>query len=92
LLGLSYRTISSGCVRVENPKILASWVVGEGSEQSLNRFLEAEDYTPRSVRVANDVPIELIYITAWVSPEDGVIQFRQDIYGLLDQAEQFATQ
>ena len=92
LLGLSYRTISSGCVRVENPKILARWVVGEGAEQSLNRFLEAEDYTPRTVRVANDVPIDLIYITAWVSPEDGVIQFRQDMYGLLDQTEQLAVQ
>ena len=92
LLGLSYRTISSGCVRVEKPAILASWVVGEGAEKSLNKLLESKDYTPQSVWVANEVPIDLIYITAWVSPEDGIIQFRQDIYGLLDKTEQFAVQ
>lgn len=90
LLGLSYRTVSSGCIRVEDPKILANWMVTEQSRERINQLLNSSDYTPRSVRVAGDVGIELAYITAWVSPVDGTIQFRQDIYGLATAAERVA--
>ncbi len=82
LLGLSYRTISSGCIRVEEPEALANWMVAEKSRDRLNTLLESSDHTPRSVRVEGDVAIDLVYLTAWVSPEDGTVQFRRDIYGL----------
>ena len=82
LLGLSYRTVSSGCVRVENPELLADWLVRDNSRQQLNELLESADYTPRSVRARPAVGIDLVYLTAWVAPGDGRVQFRRDIYGL----------
>lgn len=83
LLGLSYRTLSSGCIRVEQPEVLASWLVSENSRERLETLLASKDYTPESIRVNKKVPIDLVYLTAWVSPDDGSVQFRRDIYGLV---------
>jgi len=77
LLGLSYRTLSSGCVRLAEPAKLANWLAGGAGLQSAE-LLDAG--STRSVPVTEAVTVELVYVTAWVSPIDGKARFRPDIY------------
>ncbi|MGI9291205.1 MAG: L,D-transpeptidase family protein [Gammaproteobacteria bacterium] len=91
LLGLSYRSVSSGCIRLEKPELLANWLVAESSRERLQGLLASRDLTPKSLRVRESVPIDLVYLTAWVSPDDGSIQFRRDIYSLNTAEPSFAA-
>ncbi|MEJ8474193.1 L,D-transpeptidase family protein [Roseibium sp. H3510] len=81
LFGSDYRFNSSGCVRVQNVKELVTWLL-ESTTPDWNRSRvdqvirvgERED-----VKLKSSIPLYLTYITAW-SNEDGIIQFRDDIY------------
>jgi murein L,D-transpeptidase YcbB/YkuD len=76
-----YRFESSGCVRVHNVRELVAWVLrGNGYT------LATVDDTIRSgqrldVQVADQPTILTVYFTAWTTG-DGVVHFRDDIYGL----------
>jgi murein L,D-transpeptidase YcbB/YkuD len=82
LFGFPRRDFSHGCVRVEDPVGLAEWVLAEQPEWTRERILAAMN-GPASVRVELPRPIRVIlfYLTAVVTPEDGVIHFAEDIYG-----------
>lgn len=83
------RAFSHGCVRVEDPVALAEFLLAD------------PEWTPTAIRDAmqsggnavedlkHPVPVYLTYFTTWV--EDGVVQFRRDIYGLDASAESFAA-
>jgi murein L,D-transpeptidase YcbB/YkuD len=83
LLGLSYRTLSSGCVRVEEPRLLADWLVGA---DQLKRFIQRAGKDTSTFALSQSVALNLVYLTAWVSPTDNTVQFRADIYQQLDSA------
>ncbi len=74
------RKLSHGCIRLSDPKALASFVLKhEGWEQAkIDRTYDSD--TSRSVRVT-PIPVHLVYWTSWVD-NSGRPHFSQDIYGL----------
>ena len=74
------RGFSSGCIRVQNIKELASWLLSTKSGWDKNRteatLLQGKPY---SKPLEKNIPIYLIYLTSWVAP-DGTVNFREDIY------------
>lgn len=73
------RTLSSGCVRIEQPFVLADLLM-EGDPSWSHARLEAILASGRATRVdlPKPMPVLLTYYTAWV--EDGEVLFREDIY------------
>jgi len=70
------RMMSHGCVRVENPRVLASLLLDESPEkidQSINVYRTHSSALPRPV------PVFIVYRTAVVE-SDGSIAFRSDPY------------
>ena len=80
LFNLDNRALSSGCVRVEKPRLLAEKLLR--GQQGWNRHnIDAaidQNRTTR-IRLQDDVPVYLMYWTAWVD-QDGNLQVRDDIY------------
>jgi L,D-transpeptidase YcbB len=75
------RALSHGCVRVENPVDLAAFLLADPARWSRGQ-IEAAMSTgvERTFTLPRSVPISIRYRTAWVA-SDGVIHFRDDIYG-----------
>jgi murein L,D-transpeptidase YcbB/YkuD len=74
------RNFSSGCVRVEEPLALASYLLErQGWDQERLQDTVASEQR-RVVKLKEAVPVHLVYFTAWVS-ENGDVHFRKDIYG-----------
>jgi murein L,D-transpeptidase YcbB/YkuD len=77
------RTLSHGCVRVENPVELAEFVLAGQDGWNEGRIREAmEDSTAggsRTVPLERPIPVYLLYLTAFV--RDGELHFRNDPYG-----------
>lgn len=66
------RQFSSGCVRVENARLLGEWLFG--------RPLLAETSAPEQhVPLPEPVPVYLTYLTA--EPRDGGVAYLEDGYG-----------
>ncbi|HEV8375126.1 MAG TPA: L,D-transpeptidase family protein [Candidatus Polarisedimenticolia bacterium] len=70
------RDMSHGCIRVEKARELADRVLGDSS-QKLEKALESDK--EQSISVRPPVPIQILYLTAWVDM-DGLLRFAQDIY------------
>lgn len=77
------RPFSAGCVRVQNVFDLAEWVAHyeSGWEEAgrVKQTLAAGQ--PLDLTLAHPVPVYFAYITAWAEPSNGLVEFRQDIYG-----------
>lgn len=75
------RTFSSGCVRVEKPLELASFLLGNKRLPSATVDLETLIATgeTRTISLPEPVPVYMVYQTAWVDGS-GDLQFRRDIY------------
>ncbi|HYM04297.1 MAG TPA: L,D-transpeptidase family protein [Stellaceae bacterium] len=76
------RTLSHGCIRLEEPRQLAQYVLN-GSKtawgmEDIDQAIDLGD--TRRVMLPRSVPVYILYWTAFVD-EDGVAQFRDDIYG-----------
>ena len=72
---------SSGCVRVQNVRDLVTWLMKNTPGWDRQRFeqtIKSGESTP--VAIADPVPVYFTYISAW-STGDGVVHFRDDIYG-----------
>ena len=77
------RAFSHGCIRMDRPVEMASWVLG-GEEKGwgLARINEIIATRQRQVVVLEEpVPVYILYRTAYVNPEDGMLYFYEDIYG-----------
>ncbi len=75
-----YRFDSHGCVRVDNVRDLAAWLLKDTPNWDRSQIDQAIASGQRQdVKLAKPVPVAWIYLTAWVS-KDGVIQFRNDVY------------
>jgi murein L,D-transpeptidase YcbB/YkuD len=80
LFGRNFRAASSGCVRVQNIEELAAWLLrGQKGwdEDQVHRVRETGQRG--TARLKRPVPLFFVYVTAWAT-EDGVVQFRPDIY------------
>ncbi|WP_173931422.1 L,D-transpeptidase family protein [Chelativorans sp. Marseille-P2723] len=78
---------SSGCVRVQNVRDLVTWILRNTPNWD-RRTIEHTIQTKEDVRipVADPVPVHFVYFSAW-STGDGVVHFRDDIYGMDGAAE-----
>jgi murein L,D-transpeptidase YcbB/YkuD len=80
LFGRSFRAASSGCVRVQNIEQLAAWLLTVNGGWSAERIEQMRKTGERQdVRLKQPVPLYFVYMTAWAT-EDGVVQFRRDVY------------
>lgn len=71
---------SSGCVRVQNVRELVAWLLRDTPKWSRDHIDAAIKSGDRiDVRLVKPVPVHWVYITAWAT-QDGVVQFRDDIY------------
>ena len=79
LFGRNFRAASSGCVRISGVEHLAAWLTAEQGFGK-DRVLEMKKSGERlDVQLKKPIPLYWAYITAWAT-EDGVVQFRRDIY------------
>jgi len=79
LFGRNFRAASSGCVRVAGIEQLAAWVLAEQGWKPEHVMRMKETGERLDVKLKKAVPLYFVYITAWAT-EDGVVQFRRDLY------------
>lgn len=80
IFGRNFRSASSGCVRVHDIERLAEWLlVGNKGGTAENIAALKESGKRQDVRLRKPVALHFVYLTAWAT-EDGVVQFRRDIY------------
>ena len=76
LFELSSRTLSSGCIRLEQPETLVQQLLA-GTPPTAGM----EDATrTRTVTLPRPIPVYIVYLTSWVTPT-GEVNFRPDVYG-----------
>lgn len=77
-----YRALSSGCVRVENPLLLAEKILFNEDEgwtsEEIDSIINKKNI--KTVPIKNTINVYLLYWTNWLN-KDG-LQFREDIYHL----------
>ncbi len=82
LFSQSRRDFSHGCVRVEDPVGLAEWALkGQEGWNRESILVAMNGGKPRQVNLSRPIQVILFYITAVVTPEDGLLHFADDIYG-----------
>jgi L,D-transpeptidase YcbB len=81
LFGRDQRFHSSGCVRVENVRDFAVWLLGpQGgwSRDGIDAGIATKERKFISLR--NAVPVAWVYMTGYAT-DDGTVHFRPDVYG-----------
>lgn len=74
------RAFSHGCIRVEQPKRLAMYVLRHQPEWTEEKIDEAmQSNKELYVTIQKPIPVLIAYFTAWVDA-DGKLNFRKDIY------------
>ena len=81
LFGSDYRFESSGCVRVFNVRELVAWVLRDTGYNRARVDETIKSGERLDVEVVNPPSIYTVYFTAWTTG-DGLVHFRDDIYGL----------
>lgn len=72
----SKRAYSHGCVRVQNPRDLATQILG-WSQSKIASTIATRKNTP--VKLDRKLPVHLTYFTAWTS-ESGDLAYYEDVY------------
>jgi L,D-transpeptidase YcbB len=81
LFGESRRDFSHGCIRVEDPRALATWVLRNNPGWTRERVDAAfQAQKQEQVNLAHEIPVLILYGTA-IAKEDGQVFFFEDIYG-----------
>lgn len=80
VFGRDVRSLSHGCVRLQEPRALAALLLGRQgwSPEAVDAAVTAGE--TRRVRLDQPVPVYLFYFTAFVT-DAGVLNFRDDVYG-----------
>ena len=81
LFGEDFRFHSSGCMRVQNVRQLVAWLLQDmrgWSLEDIDRVIKSGEQ--KNAQLMKPVSLHWVYITGWATP-DGVVQFREDIYG-----------
>jgi murein L,D-transpeptidase YcbB/YkuD len=80
LFNFTQRDFSSGCIRLENARKLANYLLADESMWPPVKIqLKLQKGKRQVVRIPNPIPVHLIYMTSWVD-KDNRLQFRDDIY------------
>ena len=75
------RAYSHGCIRLADAEKLANYLLRENAEWTSEKIKEAMNSgKERYVKIKDPIPVLINYYTAWVD-ENGVLQYRKDIYG-----------
>lgn len=75
------RSFSHGCIRLQEPAKFAGYVLDDTVRWNDHNIDSAmHSYKERYVRVKHPIPVLITYFTAWVD-DDGLLNFREDIYG-----------
>ena len=79
--GKQKRSLSSGCVRVQNPLELAEYLLNDEDNWKLEKITEVlkSDKT-KYIKIKNEVGVHILYWTGW--SEKNTLIFRDDIYNL----------
>ncbi len=76
------RAFSHGCIRLSKPEELLSTIASEDKKLDINKaneILANADIIDKSIGLDKKIPIHIVYLTSWVD-ENGILQFRDDIY------------
>jgi murein L,D-transpeptidase YcbB/YkuD len=77
----STRAFSHGCMRIERPVELATWLLRDRPEWTRDRIV---DQSQRGIEKAIDVrkplPVHVLYWTVYIDDGDGEVHFAPDIY------------
>jgi murein L,D-transpeptidase YcbB/YkuD len=80
LFARTRRTLSHGCVRLEQPEALARWVLMDAPQWTDARIHAAMTRgREEHVALAEPIPVTIAYFTVWVA-DDGTVSFRPDVY------------
>lgn len=79
IFGRNFRAASSGCVRVHGIENLAAWLVQDQGWNPEHVKKVKETGERLDLKLKKPMPLYFAYITAWAT-EDGVVQFRRDLY------------
>jgi len=80
LFNRNQRTYSSGCIRISKPLELAEYLLKHDPKWNKKRIKKVSTSgRQRVVHLPKEVPVYLLYWTAWVD-EEGLLNFRNDIY------------
>jgi murein L,D-transpeptidase YcbB/YkuD len=75
------RAFSHGCVRVEEPEMLAKYVLRDHPEWTDEAIFAAmRAGVEKHVKLKRKIPVHITYFTSWVD-ENGGLHFQPDIYG-----------
>ncbi len=75
------RSLSSGCVRVQDPLELTEYLLDNTKAWSLEKITEVlQNGKTQNAKIKNNVLIHQLYWTAW--SEENTLHFRPDIYNL----------
>jgi murein L,D-transpeptidase YcbB/YkuD len=81
LFSESRRDFSHGCIRVEDPKALAEWVLRNNPGWTIERIEAAfKAEKQQQVNLTHEIPVLIVYGTA-IAKESGQVFFFDDIYG-----------
>lgn len=81
LFGEDKRSFSHGCIRVQEPKRLAMWLLRGDSSWTEQKIDEAMNGNKEKyVTIKDKIPVYIVYFTAFVD-EKGRLNFRDDVYG-----------
>jgi murein L,D-transpeptidase YcbB/YkuD len=75
------RTFSHGCIRLENAKKLAVYLLRNTknwNSTTIDDFIQKKQET--KIKLNSRIPVYIVYRTAWVD-KDGKLNLRKDIYG-----------
>lgn len=75
------RSLSSGCIRVDNPLELTEYLLDDATNWSLKKITETlQNEKTKQTKIKKEVFIHILYWTAW--SEKNTLIFRDDIYNL----------
>lgn len=81
LFEVQKRTFSHGCIRIEEPKWLAGYLLrGKTEWTSATMDSAMTSKNEQFVKLDQPMPVFITYFTSWVN-NAGVLQFRDDVYG-----------
>jgi murein L,D-transpeptidase YcbB/YkuD len=76
LFSKDVRAFSHGCIRVEKPAELASWVLGWPVDKVQSAMQDGPDN--HQVNLPSKIPVYIVYFTTYV--DDGELHFASDLY------------
>lgn len=75
------RAFSHGCIRLSDPERMANYLLKDHPNWTPDKIRSAMNAgSEQHVKLKDPIPVWITYYTAWVD-DDGLLNFREDIYG-----------